>query len=183
MLQGVLECVVGVVERAEHPAAVRVQLGPVGFDEATKGVLVSGGSRSEQRRVRRHPLGPSRHRVENLDPPTRRSGDESSDTIQLYVWSTIDDRRRGRRGTAVDRRPMGVQGTERSGKHPSVGDRRRVGRISRGRRGHWVTSRGRGRTSALRLRGWSRHRRLRARRTARTPGGRSRRGSSPIPGP
>jgi hypothetical protein len=52
------------VERAKHPVAVRVQLGLVGFDETTKGVLVASGSRSEQRRVRRHPLRPSRHRVE-----------------------------------------------------------------------------------------------------------------------
>ena len=56
--QGVLERVVGVVQRAEHAVAVRVELRPVAIYEAVEGVLVTTDSRRRRNlldaRRRRH---------------------------------------------------------------------------------------------------------------------------------
>jgi hypothetical protein len=47
--QGVLEGVLGVVNRAEHAVAVGVELGSVGLDQEAVGVLVAPASPLEQR--------------------------------------------------------------------------------------------------------------------------------------
>ena len=46
--QRVLERVLGVVDRAEHPVAVRVELAAMGLDEAGEGILVAAPGRLEQ---------------------------------------------------------------------------------------------------------------------------------------
>ena len=53
--QRVLERVLGVVQGAEHPVAVRVELAAVGLDEPAEGVLVAGARRVEQERCRDPP--------------------------------------------------------------------------------------------------------------------------------
>ena len=59
--QGVLEGVVGVLDRAQHPVAVGAQLGPVGLDQPGEGLVVAaqaGPSRNASRVRTPQPLAP-----------------------------------------------------------------------------------------------------------------------------
>ena len=46
--QGLLKRVLGVVQRTEHPVAMRMQAGAIGLDELAEGALVSVAGRSDE---------------------------------------------------------------------------------------------------------------------------------------
>jgi hypothetical protein len=45
--EGLLHCVFGVLERAEHPVAVQLELGPVALNERRERGLVAGSRRGD----------------------------------------------------------------------------------------------------------------------------------------